>query len=55
MATNSTSGSGVLYDILLLTKCDHTQITGDLTIDAVALLDDEAEPSTARAKQGEKR
>ncbi len=58
MATNSTSGSGVLDDILLSTKCDHTPITsetGDLTIDAVALLDDEAEPSTARAKQGEKR
>ncbi len=58
MATNSTSGSGVLDDILLSTKCDHTQITsetGDLTIAAVALLDDEAETSKARAKQGEKR
>ena len=58
MATNETSGSGVLDDILLSTKRDHAQITpepGELPMDEELLVNDEPETSTARAIQGEKR
>ena len=58
MATNETSGSGVLYNILLSTKRDHAQITpapGELPMDADLLVNDEPETSKARAIHGEKR
>ena len=58
MATNETSGSGVLDNILLSTKRDHAQITpepGELSMDEDVLVNDEPETSTARAIHGEKR
>ena len=58
MATNETSGSGVLDNILLSTKRDHAQITpepGELPMDEDLLVIDEPETSTARAIHGEKR
>ena len=57
MATNITSGSGVLDNILSQTKRDHTQITSDtedLTMDEDPLLTDEPESSTSRTKHREK-
>ena len=58
MATNITSGSGVLDDILSQTKRDHTQITSDtedLTMDEDPPLIDKPESSMSRTKHGEKR
>jgi hypothetical protein len=58
MAKDTTSGSGVLDDILSSTKCDHMQITSeteDLMMHEDSPLNDEPEPSMPRAKQGEKR
>ena len=58
MATNETSGSGVLDNILLSTKRYHAQITpepGELSMDKDLLVNDEPETSTARAIHGEKR
>ena len=55
MATNITSGSGVIEDILSQTKRDHTQITSDTeNLTMVPPLPDELESSTSRTKHGEK-